>query len=95
MRREVEREGVGDGGRGMPCGGQEESRRARDLSPSGNTGALSVTLGMELKRMTRSRLWWPHSDALSIERKTVITLHWSDSKTRPKGETVKRRLEKS
>lgn len=95
MRTEVEREVMGDGGRGMPCGGQEESRRARDLSPSENTGALTVTLGMELKRTTRSRLWWPGGDALSIERKTMITLHWSDSKTQPKGETVKHRLEKS
>lgn len=95
MRTEVEREVMGDRGRGMPCGGQEESRRARDLSLSENTGALTVTLGMELKRTTRSRLWWPGGDALSIERKTMITLHWSDSKTRPKGETVKRRLEKS
>ena len=80
---------------GMPCGRQEESRRARDLSPSENTGALTATLGIELKRTTRNRLWWPGSDALSIERKTMITLHLSDSKTRPKGEIVKHGLEKS
>lgn len=78
----------------MPCGGQEESRRARDLTVRKHRCSHSY-LGDGIKKDDEEQAWWPGGDALSIERKTMITLHWSDSKTRPKGETVKHRLEKS
>ena len=95
MRTEVEREVLGDGGRGMPCGGAGIIEKSRGPLTIRKQRCHTATLGMELKRSTRNRLPRPGSDALSIERKTIITLHWSDSKTRPKGEIIKRRLEKS